>query len=77
MSVLMWTYLLVGASFALYIGIAIWSRASHTRDFYVAGGGVQPDRQRHGDRGRLDVRCVVHLDGRPDLVPGLRRQRST
>jgi len=42
MSVLMWTYLLVGASFALYIGIAIWSRASHTRDFYVAGGGVSP-----------------------------------
>ena len=42
MSVLMWTYLIVGASFALYIGIAIWSRASHTRDFYVAGGGVSP-----------------------------------
>jgi cation/acetate symporter len=42
MSVLTWTYLLVGASFALYIGIAIWSRASHTRDFYVAGGGVSP-----------------------------------
>ena len=42
MSVLTWTYLLVGASFALYIGIAIWSRAAHTRDFYVAGGGVSP-----------------------------------
>ena len=42
MSVQAWTYLLVGASFALYIGIAIWSRASHTRDFYVAGGGVSP-----------------------------------
>ena len=42
MSVLTWTYLLVGASFALYIGIAIWSRASHTRDFYVAGGHVSP-----------------------------------
>jgi len=42
MSVLTWTYLIVGASFALYIGIAIWSRASHTRDFYVAGGGVSP-----------------------------------
>jgi cation/acetate symporter len=42
MSVLAWTYLIVGASFALYIGIAIWSRASHTRDFYVAGGGVSP-----------------------------------
>jgi cation/acetate symporter len=42
MSVLAWTYLIVGLSFALYIGIAIWSRASHTRDFYVAGGGVHP-----------------------------------
>ena len=42
MSVLTWTYLLVGASFALYIGIAIWSRAAHTRDFYVAGGHVSP-----------------------------------
>ncbi|MCP5185126.1 MAG: cation acetate symporter [Pseudomonadales bacterium] len=36
------TYLFVGASFALYIGIAIWSRASSTNDFYVAGGGVHP-----------------------------------
>ncbi|ABC63023.1 sodium:solute symporter family protein [Erythrobacter litoralis] len=35
-------YLFVGASFALYIGIAIWSRASSTSDFYVAGGGVNP-----------------------------------
>jgi cation/acetate symporter len=32
----------VGASFALYIGIAIWSRAGSTKDFYVAGGGVHP-----------------------------------
>jgi cation/acetate symporter len=31
------TYLVVGASFALYIGIAIWSRAHNTRDFYIAG----------------------------------------
>ncbi|MFO7549892.1 MAG: sodium:solute symporter family protein [Haliea sp.] len=36
------TYLVVGASFALYIAIAIWSRAGSTRDFYVAGGGVHP-----------------------------------
>ncbi|MFL0354850.1 sodium:solute symporter family protein [Erythrobacter sp. GH1-10] len=35
-------YLFVGASFALYIGIAIWSRAGSTQDFYVAGGGVNP-----------------------------------
>ena len=36
------TYLFVGGSFALYIGIAIWSRAGSTKDFYVAGGGVSP-----------------------------------
>lgn len=36
------TYLIVGATFALYIGIAIWSRASSTGEFYVAGKGVHP-----------------------------------
>lgn len=36
------TYIVVGLSFALYIGIAIWSRAGSTDDFYVAGGGVPP-----------------------------------
>lgn len=42
MSVLIWTYILVGVTFSLYIGIAIWSRASSTKDFYVAGGSVSP-----------------------------------
>ena len=42
MSILVWTYILVGFTFALYIGIAIWSRAGTTKDFYVAGGGVSP-----------------------------------
>ncbi|MEM1104221.1 MAG: sodium:solute symporter family protein [Pseudomonadota bacterium] len=36
------TYLFVGLSFALYIGIAIWTRAGSTKEFYVAGGGVHP-----------------------------------
>jgi len=36
------TYLVVGFTFAIYIGIAVWSRAGSTRDFYVAGGGVHP-----------------------------------
>lgn len=35
-------YLFVGISFAIYIGIAIWSRAGSTKEFYVAGGGVPP-----------------------------------
>jgi cation/acetate symporter len=36
------TYIVVGASFALYIGIAFWARAGSTKDFYVAGGGIHP-----------------------------------
>ena len=42
LSTQMLTYLFVGLSFVLYIGIAIWSRAGSTKDFYVAGGGVHP-----------------------------------
>jgi len=37
-----WTYLLVGFTFSLYIGIAIWSRAQSTKEFYVAGAGINP-----------------------------------
>ena len=36
------SYLFVGATFALYLGIAFWARAGSTRDFYIAGGGVHP-----------------------------------
>ncbi|WP_341221955.1 sodium:solute symporter family protein [Polaribacter atrinae] len=42
MSVQFWTWLLVGITFALYFGIAIWARAGSTKEFYVAGGGVSP-----------------------------------
>ncbi|AMF95899.1 cation acetate symporter [Vibrio fluvialis] len=42
MDIQTWTFLLVGLSFALYIGIAIWARAGSTSEFYVAGGGVHP-----------------------------------
>ncbi len=37
-----WTWVLVGITFTLYIGIAIWSRAGSTKEFYIAGGGVSP-----------------------------------
>ncbi len=37
-----WIYIAVGGTFALYMGIAIWSRAGSTKEFYVAGGGVHP-----------------------------------
>ena len=42
MSIQVWTWILVGITFTLYIGIAIWSRAGSTKEFYVAGGGVSP-----------------------------------
>ena len=42
MNLQIWTWILVGITFALYIGIAIWSRAGSTKEFYVAGGGVSP-----------------------------------
>lgn len=42
MDVKLWTFLIVGLSFALYIAVAIWSRAGSTKEFYVAGGGVSP-----------------------------------
>jgi cation/acetate symporter len=42
MTVQAWTFVMVGLSFALYIGVAVWSRASSTGEFYVAGGSVRP-----------------------------------
>jgi cation/acetate symporter len=42
MSVDMLSYLFIGGSFLLYIGIAVWARAGSTKEFYVAGGGVHP-----------------------------------
>ncbi|MFB0911934.1 MAG: cation acetate symporter, partial [Glaciecola sp.] len=42
MSVQVLTFIIVGASFLLYMGIAVWARAGTTNDFYIAGGGVHP-----------------------------------
>jgi len=42
MEIQTWTYILVGLSFTMYIGIAIWSRANSTGDFYIAGRSVSP-----------------------------------
>jgi len=41
-SVQTWTFIFVFLTFGLYIGIAVWSRARSTSDFYVAGSGVPP-----------------------------------
>jgi cation/acetate symporter len=42
MTITAWTFVMVGLSFALYIGVAIWSRAGSTGEFYIAGGKVNP-----------------------------------
>lgn len=42
MDVQAWTFVIVGLSFAMYLGIAIWSRAGSSSEFYVAGAGVHP-----------------------------------
>ena len=42
MSLQIWIWIIVGLTFALYIGIAIWSRAGSTKEFYIAGKGVNP-----------------------------------
>ncbi len=42
MNVQIWTFVMVGLSFTLYIGIAIWSKARSTGDFYIAGSNVHP-----------------------------------
>lgn len=42
MTIQTWTFIIVGITFAIYIGIALWSRAASTKEFYVAGGGVSP-----------------------------------
>ncbi len=42
MGVQTWTAIIVGMTFLLYIGVAIWARAGSTSEFYVAGGGVPP-----------------------------------
>ncbi|MGL1886161.1 MAG: cation acetate symporter [Reichenbachiella sp.] len=42
MDIQTWTYIIVGLSFTLYIGIALWSRAGSTEEFYVAGGHIPP-----------------------------------
>ena len=42
MSLQLWIWLMVGVTFTLYIGIAIWSKAGSTKEFYVAGSGVSP-----------------------------------
>ncbi len=42
MSVQLWTFIIVGLTFAIYVGIAFWARAGTTKDFYIAGQGVHP-----------------------------------
>ena len=71
------TYWFVAVSFLLYIGIAVWSRASSTGDFYVAGGGVHPIANGMATAADWMSRGVVHLHGRHHRLRGLRRVPCT
>ncbi|MEX0928409.1 MAG: VC_2705 family sodium/solute symporter [Balneolales bacterium] len=42
MDIQTWTFIIVGITFTLYVGIAIWAKAGTTNDFYIAGGAVHP-----------------------------------
>jgi cation/acetate symporter len=42
MDIQTWTYLIVGITFAIYIGIAVWTKAGSTKEFYIASGRVHP-----------------------------------
>ena len=63
MSIQIWTWILVGVTFSLYIGIAIWSRAGSTKEFYVAGGGRISIGKWISYCGRLDVRSFIYFHG--------------
>ena len=65
--------LVVGASFALYVGIAIWARGRLDGGFLRCQPRRQPDRQWCGHRRRLDVGGFVHFDGGPDRLRRLRQ----
>ncbi len=62
------TYVVVGLTFLVYVSIAIWARAGSTKEFYVAGGSVKPNRQWNGNGGRLDVSGFIYIDGRANRV---------
>ena len=65
------TFLVVGATFAIYIYIAIKSRAYHTSEFYVAGKGVHPVLNGMATGADWMSRRLLHLHGRPDRLQGL------
>ena len=71
------TYIVVGGTFALYLGIAFWARAGSTKDFYVAGGGIHfmralaeqayniPNEQVIGSYGMSEYKLI---DGIPTIL---------
>ena len=58
-----WNFLFIGISFALYIVIAVRSRAGSTKEYYTAGGGVSPLCKWYGYSCRLDVSGDLYLNG--------------
>jgi len=61
MDVQTWTFIIVGLTFAMYIGIAIWARAGSTKEFYIAGGNCS----------RLDECSFFYFNGGIDFFYGV------
>ena len=73
MNVQAWTFVMVALSFALYIGVALWSKARSTGDFYVAGSNVHPVVNGMATAADWMSAASFHCDGGDDLVYGARR----
>ena len=63
MDVQSWTYIIVGLSFLLYVGIAVWSTAGSTGEFYIAGRGVHPVANGMATAADWMSGCFLHLYG--------------
>ena len=74
MSLEIWTYLIVGLSFTLYIGVAWYARAGSTKEFYVAGGGIHPIVNGMATAADWMSAASFFIHGGSHLFHGLRRR---
>ena len=72
MTVQVWTAIFVVLTFGLYTAIAWWTRASSTREFYVAGKGVSPLANGMATAADWMSRGLFHFHGRNHCFRGIR-----
>jgi cation/acetate symporter len=71
MELQIWIWLMIGITFSLYIGIAIWSKAGSTKEFYVAGSGVSPIANGMATAADWMSACILYFDGWTNFFYGL------